>query len=319
MASSAESTANDVANAMLRVTELNAAYAQADADRIARTRSRITHVSLALNALCVALALVAAATVRRAAARHDRLLRAHRASAEARADELERFADRVAHDIRSPLTTLGLSLAAVERRARDDDALGQALQRAQRGLARVVLIVDGLLEFARSGARPGPAEHADARAVLDDVLEDVASDAAAARVELRVEAFPHVSVACAPGALTSVVVNLVRNAVKYIGDSPERVVCLRARTDSTDAVIEVEDTGPGVPEPIREAIFQPHVRAPGAHQPGIGLGLATVRRICEAHGGHAGQRPRSPTGSVFWVRLPLAGTERDDLAHAGGI
>jgi signal transduction histidine kinase len=53
-------------------------------------------------------------------------------------------------------------------------------------------------------------------------------------------------------------------------------------------------------------VFQPYVRAPGSHQPGIGLGLATVKRIAESHGGQVGLRAGTRRGACFWVELPRA-------------
>jgi signal transduction histidine kinase len=70
--------------------------------------------------------------------------------------------------------------------------------------------------------------------------------------------------------------------------------------------LEVQDTGPGVPEGFERSIFQPYVRAPGTTQPGLGLGLATVKRLCEAHGGEVGVRRAPDGGSIFWFTMPLA-------------
>jgi signal transduction histidine kinase len=105
-----------------------------------------------------------------------------------------------------------------------------------------------------------------------------------------------------------------------MGDSPVREVEVQARVSSGSVRIEVADSGPGVPPGLDEKIFEPHVRAAetsGAY--GIGLGLATVRRLCRAHHGEAAlRRPRSG-GSAFWVELPVAPPEPRSqalLAHA---
>jgi signal transduction histidine kinase len=75
------------------------------------------------------------------------------------------------------------------------------------------------------------------------------------------------------------------------------------------ARFEVIDTGPGIAPEILPRIFEPYVR--GRHGlPGIGLGLATVRRMVEAHGGTAGV-DSSPRGSRFWFELPVHGEERE--------
>jgi signal transduction histidine kinase len=70
--------------------------------------------------------------------------------------------------------------------------------------------------------------------------------------------------------------------------------------------IEVRDTGLGVPPDLHDKIFERSVRGTQSSLPGLGIGLATVRRLAEAHGGTAGVRPNVPTGSIFWVELPNA-------------
>jgi len=109
---------------------------------------------------------------------------------------------------------------------------------------------------------------------------------------------------CSPGVLTSVLSNLLQNALKYMGDGPERRILLRAREAGTFVRVEVEDTGPGIPPEAIGEIFLPYVRGPTHGRDGLGLGLATVRRLCEAHGGQAGVRSEFGRGSTFWFELP---------------
>jgi signal transduction histidine kinase len=106
--------------------------------------------------------------------------------------------------------------------------------------------------------------------------------------------------------LISLLTNLLRNAIKYMGASPTRRITVRVIDGPARRLFEVEDTGPGVPESIRDRVFEPHVRGPETGQPGIGLGLATVQRLARAHGGECGVRPRAGGGSVFWFDLPRA-------------
>src|SRR5262249_45821775 len=100
--------------------------------------------------------------------------------------------------------------------------------------------------------------------------------------------------------------NLVRNAIKYIGDGPDRRVTVRARDAGARLRIEIEDTGVGVAEGMRDAIFTPFVRGSSRGQPGIGLGLATGKRICDTHGGRVGVESAVGQGSCFWFVLPKA-------------
>jgi signal transduction histidine kinase len=111
------------------------------------------------------------------------------------------------------------------------------------------------------------------------------------------------SIACSAGVLTSLVSNLVGNAIKYMGDAPLRRVVVHARDVGSRVRIEVDDTGPGVPLELRDRIFEPYVRATESSVPGLGLGLATVRRLVDAHGGRLGMSSGA-TGSSFWFELP---------------
>ncbi len=163
-----------------------------------------------------------------------------------------------------------------------------------------------LLEFARSGAHPGTIEPSSLDRVLQGVREDLSPVAEEAGVELRFEGAPAVKVACPEAAVTVVLQNLIRNAIKYIGDGARKQVVTRAALIPGAVHLEVQDTGPGLPDGLAQRVFEPYVRAPGVEQmPGIGLGLATVKRIVEAHGGKVGVLSQPGKGAAFWVDLPL--------------
>jgi len=103
-----------------------------------------------------------------------------------------------------------------------------------------------------------------------------------------------------------VIHNLVRNAIKYIGDGPRRLVITRAVVAAESVRLSVQDSGPGLPPGMEQAVFAPYVRAPGTHAPGIGLGLATVKRIVESRRGRVGAWSEPRKGPTFWLDLPRA-------------
>jgi signal transduction histidine kinase len=181
-----------------------------------------------------------------------------------------------------------------------------ALDGATKTLRRVSSLVDGLLVFAKSGARPAEGAQADVRHVLSDVVEATGRVAGERGIALELEEICPTTVACSPAVLTSMVSNLLDNAVKYMGERSLKRVSLRARNEGAMTRIEVRDTGPGVPRALWSTIFEPYVRAPGSTVPGLGLGLAAVRRLAEAHGGSVGIADNVPAGSVFWFELPNA-------------
>ena len=112
--------------------------------------------------------------------------------------------------------------------------------------------------------------------------------------------------ACSPGILGSLVSNLVHNAIKYLGDRSERRITVRVLERGAMVRFEVEDTGPGLPPDLERTVFDAYVRARGTLLPGFGLGLATVKKAAEAHGGRVGVRSVVGRGCLFWFELPLA-------------
>jgi signal transduction histidine kinase len=186
------------------------------------------------------------------------------------------------------------------------EAGSEAIRRGQRGLQRVQRLVDDLLEFSRAGVLDTRGVAAEVHEVVEDVVGELHPFAEDQRVELRVENVARARIACSPGVLTSIVGNLVRNAIAHMGSSDPRVVRVRALlVDGDPAVrIEVEDTGPGIPSALGERVFEPFVRGPAAGEGGTGLGLATVKRFVDAHGGRVGFQARSGGGTLFWLEMP---------------
>lgn len=237
-----------------------------------------------------------------------------------RVSELELFAGRVAHDIRSPLSAVSFVLDTAKRSPQVEPKMADMLDRGIRSLQRVAQVVDALLVFARSGgSRLGDA-HANVKDIISDIVEDMRPAAEEKGIDLRYDQQgPSSIVACSPGVLVSIVSNLVGNAIKYMGDAPVKRVMVRSSTKGRNVRVEVRDTGPGVPPELRERVFDPYVRAASASIPGMGLGLATVKRLTEGHGGTVGLEPNVRVGgSVFWFQLPLA-PEGDPEVSAASI
>jgi signal transduction histidine kinase len=220
-----------------------------------------------------------------------------------RSSELDLFAGRVAHDLLSPLNAVTLGLKAAEAHVGDEPAGIRVLERSTRAVARVRDLVTGLLEFARAGAPLSAGPGADVDETIRGVIDCVEAEAAGAGIELSVSAESHFRVACSPGVLSSLVQNLVRNAVKYIGETPTKRVHVGVRCHGRYVRVQVDDNGPGVPADMQEKVFEPFVRGTSA-LPGAGLGLATVKKLVEAHHGSVGCKSAGGAGSTFWFELP---------------
>jgi signal transduction histidine kinase len=303
--------------AMERVIALNAAEGQTLGLHVMGRRSWVwgaftVEVVVAMLGVLAALA-TRRSTVKLETASGDAQRRA--SWLQERSTELDQFAGRVAHDILSPLMVVGLGLQLSRARLLGDaDAI--SLRRAERSLLRVREIVAGLLEFARAGAQPQAGARSDLRQGVEDLILEVRDEAAAAHVEVVREPGCDGVVACSAGVLSSLLGNLVRNAIKYMGDSTERRVVVRCVDAGAHVHVEVEDTGPGIPTELQPSIFEPFFRVGGTGVPGAGLGLATVKKLAVAHGGAVGCRSRAGAGSVFWFDLPREG-ERIDHGSAG--
>lgn len=323
---------SDAADAAIEKLEwLDADYASRTGASIKQTRRRASRLAYALAGLGAVVALVVMglawwahrsfAAMARARTRLDSI---RKRLAERRADELEVFAARVAHDLRNPLASIALRVALAERDAADPVKVRACLARVTTVVGNASHIIDGLLDFARAGGTPESDAHADAAAVVRSVVDDLAQEIETAGITLFAHIPAVAEVRCSAGALLSVVGNLLRNAVKYMADTTarDRVIKVSVLDGASAVRVEIEDTGPGIPPESAERIFEPYFRAAPRGRPGIGLGLATVKRIIEAHGGSVGVRAGANAGSCFWFELPKPTTlERSrppstDRAHA---
>lgn len=302
------------------LVEFDASQGQRLGLQILQTRSGARALLIIFDCFAVGLAILATFLAARALRRtvgglnQSRVHAEHRASEfERRTQELDQFSGRIAHDLLGPMSIAALALETSRRSYPDDAKVVRLAARGLTALQRVRAMVDALLRFARAGARPDPGARTEIRALVADLVDGLSAEAEAARAQIELEPLPAVEVVCSPGVLMSILGNLARNALKHMGSEEVRRVKLRALECGSGTLrFEVEDTGPGVPEDMRSRIFEPYFQG-GAGTVGIGLGLATVERLVQAHGGRVGVRSVVPHGSVFWFELPmwLAGRPTD--------
>jgi two-component system OmpR family sensor kinase len=194
------------------------------------------------------------------------------------------FIADAAHELRTPLTALRLQLQLAER-ARDEEARAQAHARLGEGIARAVHLVEQLLVLARQDP-DAPVESAgsvDLAQLARGVVEAHQPTAAARGLELALEAPDEpLPITGDRTALRTLIDNLVDNALRY---TPSGQVTVRVAREGGSTVLEVEDTGPGIPPAERERVFDRFYRGEAASAGGTGLGLAIVKRIAERHGG----------------------------------
>jgi len=327
----AESNANAEANALFtqeveprgrrmlddvtRAIEYDAARGREMAESIRETRRRTMWLANSLNAVCAILAVIVAWLLYRDARARRVLFDAHTKFLEERAAELEQFAGRVAHDIRNPLSAARMSAELVIRKS-SDEAAREPINRIIRSLSRADTITSALLDFARSGARPDPGARTELRTVIADLLGGFSAEAEQAGITLHCEPVPPVLVACSPGVYLSLLGNLVRNAIKYMGEVQIRRITLRVLDEGAFIRTEVIDTGPGITPKNQGSLFVPYFRGQGVGIEGLGLGLATVKKLAERHGGRVGVTSERGKGSTFWFALHRAGSSWEPASDA---
>lgn len=271
------------------------AGAAADISAVETGLRRISAVLVVLGALFALLAALVAV----------RLFRHYTEVTEDQITNLELFAGRVAHDLRSPLSSVSLAVQFAGEKAADSRTKG-VLGRAHRTLQRTGELVDGLLLLAQLVRSPDTEGSSEVKAVLEDVVAELQPVAREGQVELRLGHVPQGQVACSAGVLANMVGNLLGNSIKYMGDSAVRCVTVAADASRDQIRIEVHDTGPGIPTEVHGTVFDVYARAAPHGISGLGLGLATVRRLAEVLGGSVGFESHAGSGSVFWIDLPKA-------------
>ena len=289
---------DEEADAIIAAIQLNAARVRQVAEEIEGERkSRLLWI-FGLDGVSVALAIALAVLALRTVASKEAVMRR-------RSEELEGFAGRVAHDLLNPIAAVEMALASAERS--DGLRRDSAFARGHRSLHRARRLIDDLLGFAQAGARPQAGAVALVAEVVEGVVEELRLPALERGITIDVDV-PRRSLAvrCANGVLASLVSNLVRNAIKHMGDRPRREVRVRVQVHGDRARFEVGDTGPGLPPGLVARAFDPYVRGAGTAEPGLGLGLATVRRLVEGHDGRYGVRSELGAGALFWFELPVA-------------
>jgi two-component system sensor histidine kinase TctE len=237
----------------------------------------------------------------------------------------KRFLADAAHQLKTPLAGLRMQADLAQREGTSTDELKQSLKQIGRSSIRATHTVNQLLALARaeaSGAQMTQ-QRCDLARLTMDVVRDSVPRAMDKRIDLGYDGAepgaPGVWLDGNPTLLKELVRNLVDNAINYTPSSDDRpgVVTVRVLADTFGRVLllQVEDTGPGVPESERELIFQPFYRALGSEADGSGLGLPIVQEIARQHQAEISvedARPgQTPPGARFTVRFPARDDQND--------
>jgi PAS domain S-box-containing protein len=226
--------------------------------------------------------------------------------------DLEAMSYTVSHDLRAPVQVIRGFVEAVlsNRMGRVDDAAARgALERVLRNALRMDELITDLLALSRLSRETLRLESVDPLALARDVGVLVADRHPGRTIEWAAEGQDGAGGAVALRAdrrlLQVVFENLFDNAVKFTPGSHACCVEVRAQRSHDTVVLQVCDRGVGFPVELAERLFRPFQRLhAGSRFPGTGIGLATVRRIVQLHGGTIGGRNRDGGGAVFEICLP---------------
>jgi signal transduction histidine kinase len=229
--------------------------------------------------------------------------------------ELDRLKDEfvatASHELRTPLTSISgyLEMSLDPAEGELPRATEGHLRIVQRNTDRLSVLVEQLLFLARADSHPLEIQRrqVDLAEVLTEAAETAGPAASARNVALVVVADSQPALADR-AQLLRIVENLVTNAIKFTPDGGR--VRLAARREGEVAVIEVTDTGVGIPTAEQPELFNRFFRGTSAIEraiPGSGLGLAISQVIARAHGSSIEVESAPGSGSTFRLALPLAG------------
>jgi signal transduction histidine kinase len=224
--------------------------------------------------------------------------------------ELGQFVGGFAHEIRNPLSTIGLNLKMIEEELKEpmsprERRVQKRLGRLSREVDRLQEILEGFLSYVRA---PGPIRK---KTNLNDIVRDL-SDLVGPGLELtghhlRVFLKPKIpDIEVDPSQIQQVVLNLVTNADQALqgeGRTGEILLATDRRKEGGRwvQVVTVTDSGPGMEEEILEKCFQPYFSTKSG---GSGLGLAVTQRLIQDHGGEVRVESHPGHGTRFEVLLP---------------
>lgn len=237
----------------------------------------------------------------------ERRCRAALARAQAQAaDDRRRFLQRLDHELKNPLTALRAALANLAE-APTDAARREAFAGVETQAQRLSRLVAELRKLADLETRPIEHTTVDLTALLEEALALARErpEAAERRLNLSLPRapWPLPAITGDRDLLFLAVHNLLDNALKFT--RPGDMIELRAFEDGTMVILEVADTGPGIPEEELPHVWEELYRGQGARgTPGSGLGMALVRAVVLRHGGQVALRSRVGQGTVVTVRLP---------------
>jgi signal transduction histidine kinase len=220
-------------------------------------------------------------------------------------ERVHRFTGDAAHELRTPLSVIANNADGLAFHPQDDGARERSLANIREAAWQMRELMDGLLLLARADEAVVQDLHAiDVGACIERAAEIYRPQAAARHLALTVDRRSNVTIYGQPSQVARIIANLIENAMHHTPAGGS--ILVTGSADRSGAVIEVTDTGVGIPSEALERVFDRFWRAKGAVPgEGSGLGLAIARSLARAHGGDVQVRSEPGKGSTFTVKLSV--------------
>ena len=222
-----------------------------------------------------------------------------------------KFIGTASHELKTPLTAIKANLDFIlsEKEGRIPENLKPYLITIQRNTTRIQMRMDQMLDLSR--IKSDRLFFNREQILLSELIGGYINEVTPVdkNLSLRIDVPPDLRIFADRNALHDIFINLLSNAFKFTGDGGQISVLAGQRNQSI--LVEIKDTGMGIPEDKLQMIFDEFYQVEGGKHGGTGLGLAIAKRLVEEHGGNIWVESQLGKGSTFYFALPLS-VELDD-------
>lgn len=219
--------------------------------------------------------------------------------------ELEAFTASVSHDLRSPLTTIAGQAGLLELSLGDHvtDEQKRRLQRIEASVRQMSELIDALLALSRISRHTLHREIVDVSALAEHAVADLRQKDPLRNVRVCIQ--PDMHVHGDRRLIDDMLANLIANAWKFTSKTADARIEIGHKVNGSMATLYIRDNGAGFNMAYEQKLFKPFQRLHGAEEfEGTGIGLATVARIVERHGGRIWAESKVQQGAIFYFTLP---------------